>query len=217
MPYKTKAESERENWMTLPEAVTHILSADKCDDLSAARRQLRAALADGALKPLRWKRESDDRSPPFGSTSVITPSETPPLGRDWLNAKIRWRMGRVRDDWDEFKNGKWRVLLIHGHSLARHWPKHVRTGPSKHAGGTRVSAKVIDLSARKGGGRPTARSQVYNELHKMRDSGWDMSLPQKTLAEEVAKRNDKKLGERNWDERTIIEHVSRWLHDNGLV
>ena len=58
MPYKTKAEQEREQWMTLPEVVAHICVADGCDE-RAARRQLKAALADGAryLQHLKWKRE----------------------------------------------------------------------------------------------------------------------------------------------------------------
>src|SRR5262249_29285955 len=100
MPYKSKAERERENWMMLPEAAAHIRSADRCNE-KAARHQLVKALADGVrvLGPLRWDRETGDKPSPFGDTPVTVPTDTPPSGRDWLTARIRWKTGRVRDDW----------------------------------------------------------------------------------------------------------------------
>jgi hypothetical protein len=163
MPYKTKAERERENWMTLPEAVTHILSAEKSDDVDAARRQLRAALADDALRPLRWERETDDR-PPFGSTSIISLTDTPPSGRDWLNAEIRWRSGRVRDDWDEFKNGKTRVLLILRHCVARLWKPSVRSDSTTDI--VTDADKIVPFSRRKTG--PKSR-KLQSIADAMRD------------------------------------------------
>jgi hypothetical protein len=139
MPYKTKAERERENWMTLPDAVAHIQSSDQCDDVGAVQRQLHAALADGALKPLKWEREPDDRPPPFGYTPVMSPADTPPIGHDWLIAKICWNAGTVRDDWSEHKNGKWRVLLVHRLSVVRQWPP---SAPSDMSASTSYAKKA---------------------------------------------------------------------------
>ena len=208
MPYKTNAERDHEKWMTLPEAVSHICSADNCDE-DSARHQLVAALADGlsVLGPLKWKREGSDKPPSFGSSPVTIPTDTPPLGRVWLKANIKWKTGTVRDNWGEYKNGKYRVLLIQRHSINRNWPP-----PSKlsiPSGAT--STKAIDLSTHKSGGRPSERAKVFNALDMMRKEGIDMATPQKTLADEAAKRNNKKLGDRNWSERAIKEHVSKWL------
>jgi hypothetical protein len=123
MPYKSKAEEERDRWMTLPEAVAHIRSADHCDE-NAARQEIMKALADGVrvLGPLRWKKEKSDKPAPFGSAPITTPTDTPPIGSNWLGATIRWKNGRVRDDWSEHKNGKWRVLLILRSKVEQYWP-----------------------------------------------------------------------------------------------
>ena len=122
MPYTTKAERERENWMTLPEAVVHIRAAEQCDE-RAARQQLIKALADGVrvLGPLRWDTAKGDRPPPFGYSPITIPTDTPPIGRGWLEATIRWKTGRVRDDWSEHKNGKWRVLLMLRSKIKQYW------------------------------------------------------------------------------------------------
>jgi hypothetical protein len=121
--YKTKAEQEREKWMTLPQAVAHIRSARECDE-RAARRQLIAALADGAraLQPLKWEREPGDRPSPIGAAPMMISMDAPPLGHAWSDAKIRWKTGQVRDEWGEYKPGQWRVLLISRYGIARLWP-----------------------------------------------------------------------------------------------
>jgi hypothetical protein len=138
MPYKTKAKRQRESWMTLPEVVTHICSTDGCDEQSA-RRQLVEALADGVrvLGPLRWEKEQGDKSPPFGTTSITTPSDTPPLGRAWFEAEICWNTGRVRDDWGEYKSGEWRVLLIHREHVTHHWRSPAPVEPARTHSGKR--------------------------------------------------------------------------------
>jgi hypothetical protein len=119
MPYKSKAELAREDWMTVPEAVAQIRSAEKCEE-EDARHQLRKALADGAsvLGVLKW---DDDQAPPFGYSPVAVPTDTPPLGRAWLTAKIRWKTGKVRNDWGEYEHGKWRTLLIRRFAVRRRW------------------------------------------------------------------------------------------------
>jgi len=158
MPYKTKAERERERWMTLPEAVAHICSADGCDERDA-RRQLIAALVDNVLGPLKWERERSDKPAPFGVSSIISTTDTPPLGREWLKAKICWKTGRVRDHW----RGKWRVLLILRHGIARHWkpsppsrlsstsiaPPKRQTGPKTQKKSLIIGAMKEDLEAKR--------------------------------------------------------------------
>jgi hypothetical protein len=207
MPYKTKADRKRAEWVTLPE--------DTCDE-RVARDQLIAALSDGVsvLGPLKWEREPKDRPPPFGTTSITRPTDTPPLGAVWSKAKINWKTGRVRDEWGEYKRNKWRVLLILRHNVLRQLPQPGSTDRSK-AGGP--SANIIEPPTRNVRGRPTPRDQVYDELQQMQTEGCNMTRPQKALAEEVAKRQNKKLGDRNWSERAIIEHISDWLHKKGLA
>jgi hypothetical protein len=207
MPYKSKADRERENWMTLPEAVNHICKIENISE-SNAREQLLAALVDGELWPLKWQRKRGDRAPPFGHSAVPSPTDTPPRGSACLAAKIRWKTGRVRDDWGEHKQEKLRLLLVHRHTVLRLWstskPDSTRSAQPNNP-------------HRKAGGRPSAREQVYSELQKMRDEGKDLRLPQKKLAEKIADRKGRVLGDRGWHERTIIGHVSKWLQDNRLT
>ena len=209
MSYKTKANAERENWKTIPEVVTDMCAADDCKP-KAARNQLRRALTDGGLWPLRWQLEKGDRVPPIIRDSPFqVPDDLPPRERVWSKAKIDWESGRVRDDWGYYNIGKWRVLLIHRLVAGRHWPQPSPVRRSES------SAQVINPLTRNLGGRPTPREEVYAALRKMQDDGHDISQPKKRLAEEVAKRCGKKLGEPNWAPRTITDHVSKWTHDNA--
>ena len=173
MPYKSKAEREREEWMTLPEIVKHLRSVDNCDERTA-RRQLVKALADGGLRPLKWERERGGRSQPFGYTSLTVPTDTPPSGRDWLVAKINWKVGKVRDDWGEFRPRKWRVLLIRRFTVLRTWPSSQETRSD-----SAESAEVIDLATRKRSGRPSDRDKVHDQLQKMQIGGFDLNLPRR--------------------------------------
>jgi hypothetical protein len=205
MPYKTKAERDRENWKTIPEVVTDICAADDCVP-TAARNQLRRALTAGDLWPLRWQPEKSDRTPPtMGAGPLAVADDLPPSKQVWLEAKIRWKTGRVLDEWGQYNNGKWRVLLMHRLVVA----------DLIHC--IRSSAQVSNLSRRKPGGRPSTRNQVYVALRKMQDDGYNMTQSKKRLAEEAAKRSGQKLGTKNWAERTITDHVRKWLRDKGLA
>jgi hypothetical protein len=163
MPYKTKAAQEREKWMTLPEAVDHICDADGCDERTA-RHKLIAVLADDwrILGPPKWERERGDRSPPFGYTPATTPTDTPPLGPPWSQAKIRWKTGRVRDDWGEYKPGKWRVLLVSRDRVARQWPLPPANDQTQSA-----ASNVTSLTAaRKRGRKPVVGPKVSDSMRQ---------------------------------------------------
>jgi hypothetical protein len=123
MPYRISAKLNREDWMTLPETVAHICAAQGQEE-KLARRELVKALAKGLrpLGPLKWERERNDKAAPFGFSSIMAPMDTPPIGRAWEKARIRWKTGRVRNDWGEYKPGKWRTLLIIRHNVLRNWP-----------------------------------------------------------------------------------------------
>jgi hypothetical protein len=166
MPYKTKAELERKDWMTLLEVVAHICSTDKCDE-RIARRELIAVLADNwrVLGPLRWERDRDDRPPPFGATAIIAPTDAPPLGAAWSKAKINWKTGRVQNDWGEYKPGKWRLLLISRHHVARHWPPPSGIDPTPTHGNADLS-NVVSISARKRGRKPGVANKIKDLMLK---------------------------------------------------
>ena len=92
MPFQPHAEGERTQWRTLPEAVAHVRATDSCDQ-DNARTQLRKALGDGALGPLRW--EDDLRPTPVAGGATV-PLDVPP-GRDpyWREVDIDWEAGLI--------------------------------------------------------------------------------------------------------------------------
>jgi hypothetical protein len=83
MPYISDAAREREHWRTLPEIVVHICRVDGSSQ-DAAQQQIRDALADGKLRPLRWE---DRRPTPHYIDGLSHASDDPP-GRD-----VGWRCG----------------------------------------------------------------------------------------------------------------------------
>jgi hypothetical protein len=166
MPHKTKGELEREDWMTLPEVVGNICSADKCDE-RVARSELIAVLTHDwrVLGPLRWERERDDRPPGIGVTSIIAPTDTPPLGAVWSKAKINWKTGRVRGDWGEYKPGKWRVLLISRHHVARHWSQP-STPDATPPANSNLGNLVSNNKARKRGRKSDVANRIKGLMEK---------------------------------------------------
>ena len=160
MPYKSKAERESENWMTLPEAINHICKIENIPEMKA-RKQLVAALVDGELWPLRWQRERGDRARPFGRSAVPSPTDAPPRGPDWSGAKIRWKTSRVHDDWGEFKQGQWRMLLIHRHRVINLWPP-VQSTKYDYSD----SKKVVPSVSRKRGRAPEKTERIKDEMRK---------------------------------------------------
>ena len=67
---------------------------------------------------------------------------------------------------------------------------------------------------RRGRGRPSAEEIVYRTLAQMRIEGASLREPCGELAEIVAARNHRTLGQKSWHPTTITSHIIRWLHDN---
>jgi hypothetical protein len=63
-------------------------------------------------------------------------------------------------------------------------------------------------------GRRSAREIVYQTLSQMRIEGASLREPCAELAEIVAARNHRTLGQKSWHPGTITAHIIRWLHDN---
>jgi len=173
MPYKSKSELAREDWMTVPDVVAYIRSADNCKEEEAGQ-QLRKALTDGVLGVLKWEREKGGKPPPFGYTPIVGPTDTPPVKGVWLTAKIRWKTGEVRNDWGEFKHGEWRVLLIRRFTVLRLWPasetgshadsdsNEVTKIPRKRGPKTVVRDKIRDKMRKDLREKPITRSELEN-------------------------------------------------------
>jgi hypothetical protein len=117
LPHQSVTEREPSDWLTPPQAVALICTADQCD-LECARQELREALADGALGRLRWK---DEHSTPATGDAMVT---LDPPGSDphWNDVDFDWDAGTVRDDWSDGVP-RHRVLLIHRQRLKEHWPE----------------------------------------------------------------------------------------------
>ena len=69
-------------------------------------------------------------------------------------------------------------------------------------------------ATRRGRGRPSAQEVVYRTLAQMRIEGAPLREPCGELAEIVAARNHRTLGQKSWHPTTITSHIVRWLHDN---
>ena len=76
------------------------------------------------------------------------------------------------------------------------------------------TARVITFSQARGRGRPTAREIVGQILTYMRAEGASLHGPHALLAKVIAARNNRALGDRNWNETTIRKHVREWLREN---
>jgi hypothetical protein len=76
-----------------------------------------------------------------------------------------------------------------------------------------TAGKIITSQAR-GRGRPTAREIVGQILTQMRTERVALHESPPLLAKMVAARYGRDRGDRSWSERTIRNHVSKWLREN---
>ena len=199
MPYKSKTERKRELFMTLAEAINRISKQDKCS-WDEARDQIRAALADNALGPLRW----EDRL-------VYIVNDYPLVERRFWQREARIRRGRVFDPCAK----QWRTLLILKHSIFQHWPEPPdgASAASENGQATENGSDVVPITKAKGGA-PSAKEEIYQALDKLsHEKGHSVkdTMPRKRLAELVAKECDKVLGKsRGWTLGTVLNHIRGW-------
>jgi hypothetical protein len=84
-------------------------------------------------------------------------------------------------------------------------------------GGTTLSnvgGRVITLSKGRRRGRPTAREIVGQILMQIRTEGSSLRESHALLAKIIAARSNRALGDRSWNETTIVKHIREWLRDN---
>src|SRR5262249_42105378 len=123
--------------------------------------------------------------------------EPPPYDRGLVHKRTAARLDKKR---------RFRKPIFRREQVSKLWPSMPESGQSP-------SENVVDFP-RGPRGRPSERDSVYQTLAQMRRDGVSLNKLQKMLAEEVASRNGVKLGDRGWDDRTIVQHVSDWLREN---
>jgi hypothetical protein len=172
MPHKSKRTEEREKWVTLPEAISHICIADNCEE-NKAQENLRFALADDVLL-VRWEEEEPPEqqdlrktygffnpSPwPPGRTSQLY-SDRPPSGSEWDGAKINWQDGTVNNKWSGYKTNEFRAVLLAKVSIIKNWPEIARIPDSA----------IKSLPKRRAGAKPTQRQAILNFVKNQYPAG----------------------------------------------
>jgi hypothetical protein len=106
LPYKSKAEREREQWMTRSEAIALIAKLDGCDRRSASK-QFADLLGDGVLR-FKWEDLPKPIRPVIGVAA--------PDSMDWR--QVRFRRDKVFDQW---WTRQWRRPLFHRDDILRPW------------------------------------------------------------------------------------------------
>jgi hypothetical protein len=202
--------------MAWSKLIGHVRNIDRCDE-HEARRQIGNAIADGKLR-VGWDNE---REIPFGIGPIQLPADRPP--RDaayWLKCEIDpthpdcvleppsydpdlvdKRTAKRLD-----KKRRFRKPLFERDQVVELWPLALTSVQ-------RPSENVVNFP-RGSRGRPSERDTVYRTLAQMRRDGVSLNKSQKTLAEEIARSNGAKLGDKGWDDRTIMQHISDWLREN---
>lgn len=167
MSYKTKADRERENWMTLPQAISHIELFENFSN-SEARAELLNTLEKGAFHSsrrslVRWR----DKFRALGEPpNEIGPPDVPPRGQRWATVDIRWETGEVLDPYGAVENGKWlstwRVVWLARSKVMELWPER----PASHARtdtGTSES-NVVSLKGRKTGPKTNKLQSIVDDM-----------------------------------------------------
>jgi hypothetical protein len=170
--------------MTLAEAINRISKQDNCS-WDEAKDQIRAALADNAIGPLRW----EDEQPTAVSTA--------PVDRDfWQKANIR-QDGRVFDRWRK----RSRTLLISKHMIFQLWPERsvASTGSGSGEAGPTTKAKRR--------GRPDAEIEIHQALDQLVQRECDVKG---MLRKELVALVEEEFGKRR-KPRTIMKYISSWL------
>jgi hypothetical protein len=188
LPYTSKAELERERWMTLAQAIAYVAEHDGCDCRSALE-QLCDAICDRSVSS-KWE------------------------DRKWFDweaqrasfwARIRIRDAKVADP----ETGQWRTLLVLKDDVFRIWPEPsaATAGSESGKGGSITKAK---------GGAPSASAEIFQALDRLSRRGHPVkNMPRQRLAELVGKECGKELGKRRgWTEGTVLRHIQSYLEEH---
>jgi hypothetical protein len=79
---------------------------------------------------------------------------------------------------------------------------------------SKTAGKITTFSQARRRGRPTAREIVGQTLTHMRAEGASLREPHALVAKMVAASNNRALGDRSWNETTIVKHVREWMRGN---
>jgi hypothetical protein len=190
VPYISDTERERARWMTLAEAIAHIAKHDGCDRRSALK-QLRDALGDRKLR-IKWDTERLRLNP-----YIVYAHRPPESASSWKQARIRG--AKVFDPETE----TWRTLLIHKDDIFQ-----LDLGSALSAASE--SGKAESITKAKVG-----RHSIRNEFDQAYDRLWRrlghrvQEMAPTELAGLIAKECGKKLGDRGWAPRTMLQHIQR--------
>jgi hypothetical protein len=94
MPYVSAAERQRQRWMTLKEALSHIQRVEKLDE-NAALHHLRLALAEGAVGATWAMSEALLQKAGDSLTSGIQIIDEAVRGAFWLNVRVNLEVGTL--------------------------------------------------------------------------------------------------------------------------
>jgi hypothetical protein len=168
--------------MTLAEAINWVRKRDNCS-WDEAKDQVRAALADNELGPLRW----EDEWPTAVSTAPVDPDF-------WQKVDIQ-RDGSVFDRWAE----RSRTLLITKHMIFQHWPERSVASAGSESGKAGPTTKAKDPVH--------AEIEIHQAFDRLFRRGLNLKdMYQKTRAEWV----HKECGIQ-FDKRTVQKYFLSWL------
>ena len=105
-----------------------------------------------------------------------------------------------------------RRLIVLRTAVDTHWPVVSPTAAHGVTGDLRSErTPSIPKPSARTNGRPSFKGLVWNTLSQMQNDRFQMSVPQKLLAAEIARRNSTQVGAKGWSERTLLTHISMWL------
>jgi hypothetical protein len=194
--------------MTLAEAVDWICHCVGCDRRSALK-QLRNALGDrnalGYPKlQTQWKKY---KPPPIEYEGLRAGYNPPEDARFWQKALIR------RDKVFDRICKCWRTLLILKEDVFRLWREPSVASVGSESGQAAENDHVGPITKAKIG-RPSDKDQIYQALDHLQRGHRVKEMAAEKLAKLVASHCGKQLGEKRWDERTVLGHIQIWREEH---
>jgi hypothetical protein len=199
--------------MTLTETLKQISELMDCDQ-TAAVKELRKAVADGAFRKseIRW---ADPVSRPFGSSEGLAVPDDTPVWADWNKARFRLKGdGALLDNWTGYRrtkkgNPRWRKLLFLRKRVEKLWslpPKNVSPGKN-----TSSESKVVPVERAKRGPIPNNQN-IIKAAERLREKG--LTRQSYNTLEEYRKllchEAGVNLNTRGWGPHTVRNVLKEW-------